>query len=185
MQIKQQLATISIVRMTVIVSSCECEHDEAPVNRSYPCFIVISLSYYRCFKIKIYSNDWCRVIPRVIACFFFKKSRKFSINVPHNMEGFSKLKIKMDSENDSVSVLLYQNKSLVEQVKKYLYLFGKNKQNIQRNGRRTKCIAVASELHFIDDAIYRINLYHKQPIHKNYRCFKNKKLQVKLFVVHS
>ena len=70
----------------------------------------------------------------------------------------------MNSENDAVSVLLKQKESLFEKVKEYLTCLGRiNKAYKERVVVQGAWEAIASELHFIEDAIYAISFYHKEP----------------------
>ena len=91
-----------------------------------------------------------------------KRVEKLSINVPRKKKGSNILKIKVDSENDSVSVLLNQKESLVEQEKKYLTCLARlNKTYKVRIIVQNAWEAVASALHFIKYAIYAIYFHHK------------------------
>ena len=91
-----------------------------------------------------------------------KRVEKFSINVPRKKKGSNILKIKVDSENDSVSILLNQKESLVEQVEKYLTCLARsNKTYKVRVFIQNAWEAVVSALHFIKYAIYAINFHHQ------------------------
>ena len=73
----------------------------------------------------------------------------------------------MDSKNESKltkirkpPLLLNEEKSLAEKVKKYLCLFDKSQKSYKkRDGVKNTCEALPSELHFIEDVMQYVTQF--------------------------